>query len=159
MTRIDCPCCGSHHDCEENILACCAWGRMRLELTHILNTNPGPRPYGTTEPFDFHPFQWSHIRHCIYYRDAGKCRGCGVDFPISWEVHHIVPRHLGGSDHPHNLVLLCRDCHVRTLGRDYDEWIMSHHLPYPGFGQSLIHIPRDDNQTALDEFVVAGVGS
>ncbi|MCK4305035.1 MAG: HNH endonuclease, partial [Candidatus Eisenbacteria sp.] len=27
------------------------------------------------------------------------------------EVHHIVPRELGGSNHPENLVVLCSTCH------------------------------------------------
>ena len=27
------------------------------------------------------------------------------------EVHHIRPRHLGGTDHPRNLVPLCEACH------------------------------------------------
>lgn len=31
-------------------------------------------------------------------------------FP-SFEVHHIIPRVKGGTHHPHNLRLLCSDCH------------------------------------------------
>ena len=47
---------------------------------------------------------------------------CGTEHKL--EAHHILPRHLGGSDHPRNLMTLCRDCHMAVhedLG-DLDEY-------------------------------------
>jgi 5-methylcytosine-specific restriction endonuclease McrA len=32
---------------------------------------------------------------------------------IPFEVHHIIPRGLGGSDHPANLKLVCQNCHKK----------------------------------------------
>jgi hypothetical protein len=32
---------------------------------------------------------------------------------IGFEVHHIIPRGLGGSDHPANLKLVCQNCHKK----------------------------------------------
>lgn len=29
------------------------------------------------------------------------------------EVHHIIPRGLGGTDHPRNLKLVCYKCHAK----------------------------------------------
>lgn len=34
---------------------------------------------------------------------------CGAEWPL--EVHHVLPRHLGGADSPRNLRTLCRRCH------------------------------------------------
>lgn len=36
------------------------------------------------------------------------CAGCGC---VACEVHHIRPREYGGTDHPRNLIPLCRECH------------------------------------------------
>lgn len=36
------------------------------------------------------------------------CINCGLD---AEEVHHIRPRHYGGTDHPRNLIPLCKNCH------------------------------------------------
>jgi 5-methylcytosine-specific restriction endonuclease McrA len=33
------------------------------------------------------------------------------------EVHHIVPVSDGGSDEPHNLILLCAECHAEAHRR------------------------------------------
>ncbi len=32
---------------------------------------------------------------------------------IPFEVHHIIPRGMGGSDHPANLKLVCKNCHSK----------------------------------------------
>ena len=53
---------------------------------------------------------WRLLRQRIIARDEGLCAFCGQpgtrDDPIS--VDHIIPRSLGGSDHPDNLRLLHR---------------------------------------------------
>lgn len=35
------------------------------------------------------------------------------DETIQFEVHHIIPRGMGGSDHPANLKLVCQNCHKK----------------------------------------------
>lgn len=37
--------------------------------------------------------------------------------PTRLEVHHIVPVRDGGSDEPHNLILLCSECHAEAHPR------------------------------------------
>jgi HNH endonuclease len=48
-------------------------------------------------------------------RDAvveGKlCQRCGT--PDGLEVHHVIPRRVGGEDNPENLIPLCKGCHKR----------------------------------------------
>ena len=54
---------------------------------------------------------WGMVRDAVMRRDGCACRRCGSrDRP---EVHHIMFRSHGGSDHPYNLVTLCHACHVR----------------------------------------------
>ena len=50
----------------------------------------------------------------------GKCKCCGK--PIE-HFHHIVPKNMGGSDSPDNIIGLCLKCHheVHTGKRDLDE--------------------------------------
>jgi hypothetical protein len=75
------------------------------------------------------------MRVLVWRRDERKCQSCGVTVQIdkSWkevketraesdtwgEVQHIVPKKDGGTDCGHNLVLLCRKCHVATFRRGY----------------------------------------
>lgn len=37
------------------------------------------------------------------------CARCGT--PEKLEVHHVIPRRVGGSDEPKNLIPLCKGCH------------------------------------------------
>ena len=43
-------------------------------------------------------------------RFGGRCVVCGFDEIV--EVHHILPQHLGGTDDPENLVVLCPNHHA-----------------------------------------------
>ena len=49
---------------------------------------------------------------------SGPCRVCGSAGPV--EFHHVVPRAIGGSDTPANIVPLCSGCHQRVTERDKD---------------------------------------
>lgn len=46
----------------------------------------------------------------LYERFGGKCIICGFDEVV--EVHHIIPRRVGGDDSPENLILLCPNHHA-----------------------------------------------
>lgn len=75
-----------------------------------------PDPAGTTdEVMDFGEFRalfWSQIAMLTQRRDGFCCQseGCGATEML--EVHHIIPRRAGGSDHPANLITLCHKHHV-----------------------------------------------
>ena len=69
----------------------------------------GSKVYGTS--------WWDIVRKRVIDRDGGRCALCG-QCPkdkfgaFDGHVHHILPRHLGGSDNPVNLVCLCEFCHI-----------------------------------------------
>jgi hypothetical protein len=52
------------------------------------------------------------VRADVLARDRHRCstQGCGAAHFL--EVHHVVPRHAGGSNKAENLVTLCCRCHV-----------------------------------------------
>ena len=62
------------------------------------------------ESLMFGAYWWAAMRKCVADRDGGRCLMCGSVYGL--EAHHILPRHLGGSDHPRNLMTLCRGCHM-----------------------------------------------
>jgi len=53
-------------------------------------------------------------RRLIVRRDRGRCQAPGCRGSRHLEVHHVVPRAVGGSHHPSNLILLCGGCHTRV---------------------------------------------
>jgi len=59
-------------------------------------------------------------RKLIYCRDGYRCALC--DSTQYLQVHHLIPRGHGGSDHPYNLICLCSTCHAQAHGINaYDE--------------------------------------
>ena len=69
--------------------------------------------------WDFGTYEWIAIRDAIRVIYEDKCAICGKP---AREVHHIRPKHLGGKNHPRNLILLCDDCHDE-VHREIDEGI------------------------------------
>ena len=65
--------------------------------------------------------RWMVARDLIIWRDGSECRICGDRYetnnPI--EVHHIIPRKDGGSNHPKNLITLCLKHHTETYKNGY----------------------------------------
>lgn len=52
-------------------------------------------------------------RDIVLERDGYRCRQCGTACRREdADVHHLIPRSLGGSDDPSNLVTLCDGCHA-----------------------------------------------
>lgn len=57
-------------------------------------------------------YGYENTRAYVLARDHHKCRLCkGASQDKYLEVHHIVYRSKGGSDHEDNLITLCRTCH------------------------------------------------
>lgn len=60
-------------------------------------------------------------RRAVYRRDGWRCALC--DETRYLQVHHVIPRGQGGSDHMMNLITLCSNCHAVAHGtqlRDCD---------------------------------------
>jgi ATP-dependent DNA helicase RecQ len=50
--------------------------------------------------------------HSLFRRQGGHCPDCGCKLTKQQsQMHHVVPRSLGGRDALYNLVLLCPSCH------------------------------------------------
>ncbi len=49
----------------------------------------------------------------LYQRQRGKCTVCQTKITkeTGWHTHHVVAKHLGGSDNMDNLQLLHPNCH------------------------------------------------
>lgn len=51
----------------------------------------------------------------VHERDDDRCQHCdrrsGRRGRVELRVRHVVPKSRGGTDHPRNLVTLCRNCH------------------------------------------------
>ena len=120
---------------------CEAWSAAKEVLKMMREIRPEGERYfveGTRElPYPDHTSDpvrrliWSRMKSAVLRRDRYRCQECGVVFgkrrrkvfdPAlrrgrgghrweSLEVHHIIPRSMGGSDHPGNLVTLCPSCH------------------------------------------------
>jgi len=55
---------------------------------------------------------WSEVRSIVLARDDNRCVACGEECRRGEaDVHHLIPRSLGGTDEPSNLVTLCDGCH------------------------------------------------
>ncbi len=57
----------------------------------------------------------AHIRKLVFIRDKGRCVKCGST--KDFELHHIIPLAMGGSNRLENLQLLCQRCN-RMKGVD-----------------------------------------
>jgi RNA-directed DNA polymerase len=64
---------------------------------------------GWTEQAD-----WRNIRDEALARDGYHCAQCGSQENL--DVHHIIPKHKGGTDTLDNLITLCEKCHVAQGG-------------------------------------------
>ncbi len=52
------------------------------------------------------------VRRFVHRRDGGRCKMPGCRSTRCLEIHHIVPRSLGGTNDPENLALICDGCHT-----------------------------------------------
>lgn len=59
----------------------------------------------------------SRVKKEVGARAGWKCECCETTVNANYEVDHIVPLYLAGSNDPSNLQLLCPDCH-RTKTAD-----------------------------------------
>lgn len=120
---------------------CEDWHSVKAVLKEMRTNKPGGNlffengttllPYRPDTPDLVRHLIWMRLKGAIARRDRYTCQDCGESFGKirrkvfdkdlrrgsggyrleSLEVHHIVPRSRGGSDHPGNLKTLCPRCH------------------------------------------------
>lgn len=57
----------------------------------------------------------------ILQRDGHMCRFPGCERRSQrLEIHHILPRHRGGTNDTSNGITLCRACHWKTYGKEHE---------------------------------------
>lgn len=56
----------------------------------------------------------NEVRRGIYKRDGFRCALC--DSTEGLQIHHVIPRGVGGSSSPMNLICLCWRCHNAAHG-------------------------------------------
>lgn len=54
--------------------------------------------------------KWEQLRLQVLERDQHTCQRC-FDITKKVEIHHKIPRKLGGIDSSENLISYCRKCH------------------------------------------------
>lgn len=59
-------------------------------------------------------------RKAIYRRDRYACALCDDNHGL--QIHHVMKRSQGGSNHPHNLITLCWRCHAVVHGTWFPEY-------------------------------------
>jgi hypothetical protein len=60
----------------------------------------------------------NNIRIAALMRDNFTCVDCGSK--ESLQEHHIKPRRAKGADSIHNVVTVCKSCHIKTFGREIE---------------------------------------
>ena len=160
---------------------CEAWSSTKAALALLRKERPeGHRYYerGTTAPpYDegttslIRRLVWQRLQPAVLRRDKYQCQDCGTSFGArrrkvydpklkrgkggyrweSLEVHHIIARSAGGSDHPGNLKTLCPACHAsytheQTVSRTTERReraAMLRALEDAGYGDVNVYDPRD----------------
>ncbi len=53
------------------------------------------------------------VREYFLERANFKCEECGVFNNVELQLHHIIPIYKGGFDKENNIVVLCKQCHLK----------------------------------------------
>jgi hypothetical protein len=125
---IDCPACGKKHRTQHRVELCpgyAKWNERYATWRSSLKATPFcPDGSREKEPYpdellsfpgftnQIRDYYWPVIAKVIEQRDESTCQDCGTKVAC-FEVHHIIPRGLGGSHHPANLKLVCKHCHSK----------------------------------------------
>lgn len=120
MTKFVCRY-GHVHRSEQATRFCIAETTWRRKISQIALT-PWEYAGSCDEWFEHNGWRnwfWSATADYIMLRDK-HCQFEGCILQTKLEVHHIIPRRLGGSEHPKNLITLCQGHHSLQPAHHYD---------------------------------------
>ena len=66
--------------------------------------------------------EWQ-LRSYVFHRDGRKCAYCGSSRKERYELDHIIPKSLGGTDRVSNLLVACRECNAAKGNRLVSEFL------------------------------------
>lgn len=100
--RIDktCPVCGKTY-----------WGEKKTCSRACANRSRTGIRYDGTNTRNNAAKGW-HRKEQVAAERGGRCETCGHDNYNILQIHHVVPKAVGGTDELSNLRLLCPNCHM-----------------------------------------------
>lgn len=144
---------GHTHRTEIGMLYCHVNIPWTEKSKHIVKT-PWQKP-GTTEIWSdlgyFRDGFWSSMRDHIIIRDK-KCQYDGCNKTTNLEVHHIIPRRLGGADHPANLITFCHNHHKIQSSHHHDVGLILSDADMEIMTNILIRQSRPQNESTISDF-------
>lgn len=75
-----------------------------------IRTKLADDPSAFVEPMAYPARDKDQVRLIVLRRDRHTCQRCQAQ-KSDLHVHHIIPKHDGGTDTPENLITLCSACH------------------------------------------------
>ncbi len=93
-------------------------------------------------------------RRLISQQANSQCPFCGERDVALHEVHHIVPRARSGSNEPENLILVCRNCHVRVANGTISESVVRERKR--GLKAVIYRMPGASDQASPSNVVTIG---
>jgi 5-methylcytosine-specific restriction endonuclease McrA len=63
-----------------------------------------------------------NVREVVRKKYNGKCAYCGTDLPHGWNVDHIKPLVMGGTNDLENLNPACKECNNYKCYCDLEEY-------------------------------------
>lgn len=109
-----------------------AGARRVLRATHAANDEPRwvqPRLWSDAElsvVSEPPPKPVSRRRREVFVRSGGCCHYCGTPLRIdAFQIEHQLPRALGGTDTPLNLVAACERCNLAKADRTALEFMVA----------------------------------
>ena len=120
MTKFVCRY-GHTHRTEKSTRFCIAEATWRRKISQIALT-PWELEGTCNEWYEHNGWRnwfWNATVGYIILRDK-HCQFEGCTAQLELEVHHIIPRRLGGSEHPKNLITLCHEHHKIQPAHHYD---------------------------------------
>jgi hypothetical protein len=85
-------------------------GKRIYELEEFIATSPHVRKVSET------------TKKKIAANQSWKCNCCDMILSHVFEIDHIQPLFLGGSNEQENLAALCRECHGKKTAEDRENW-------------------------------------
>ncbi len=86
-------------------------------------------------------------RESVRVSQSGYCDDCG-GYAESLQIHHRVPQHMHGSDHPDNAVGLCDSCHKKW------DALAEEGIVYPNIAMCEAPVSCFNNRQVRDRVIV-----